>query len=136
MKSILYRDGYKYQLVADYTVQTEVRPDGDIYTKFIDLQKDGTLTIRSGYAWDGASGPTLDTKDTMRGSLVHDALYQLIREKFLSDNFRKAADKELFRVLREDGMWFVRARVWFRALRLAGASAADPRSVKLPCVAP
>ena len=42
----------------------------------------------------GASGPTLDTDDTMElDSLVHDALYQLMREGCLPQSARKAADK-------------------------------------------
>ncbi len=78
---IRYRSGYKYQLVDDYSVKVRVKPDENISTEFIALDKDGVLKMNQGYAWDGPSGPTIDTKNFMRGSLVHDALYQLMRQK-------------------------------------------------------
>ncbi|MGH7536144.1 MAG: DUF1353 domain-containing protein, partial [Gemmatimonadales bacterium] len=78
---IQYRTGYKYQLAADYTVLLAFGPAENIKTEYIcfvrSLQGRGYLTVKEGYAWDGPSGPTVDTKDFMRGSLVHDALYQL-----------------------------------------------------------
>ena len=56
----------------------------------------------------------------MRGSLVHDALYQLMRNGLLDrDEFRDEADSELIRICREDGMsglrsWWVNKGVrWF-----------------------
>jgi hypothetical protein len=42
-----------------------------------------------GYAWNGPSGPTLDTRNFMRGSLVHDALYQLMREGRMDNGLRR-----------------------------------------------
>jgi len=63
-----------------------------------------------GYAPDGPSGPTLDTANFMRGSLVHDTLYQLMREGLLNHNLpREAADRILQSLYREDGMLALRA---------------------------
>ena len=76
---ILYREGYKYQLASTYRVQTNILPIADIVTDYILLSVTGFFTIRQGYAWDGPSGPTIDTKSAMRGSLVHDAGYQILR---------------------------------------------------------
>ena len=73
------RRRYKFSLAQDFPLQLELRPETEIVTPFIVLTMDGLLTINKGYAWDGPSGPTIDTKSFMRGSLVHDALYQLMR---------------------------------------------------------
>ena len=62
-----------------------------IYTDYCTLWPDGVIVIDEGYEWDGASGPTIDTDDTMDGSLVHDILYQLIREGKLPYKLRKKA---------------------------------------------
>jgi hypothetical protein len=62
--------------------------------KFVTLEK-GKLVIRKDYAWDGASGPVFQTKTLVAASLLHDALYQIIRELKLSEWFRKEADNEL-----------------------------------------
>ena len=75
MKYISYKSGYKYQLYEDYAVMIGMIPPDDVVTDYIELNSDGLLTIRKGYAWDGPSGPTIDTLNFMRGSLVHDALY-------------------------------------------------------------
>ena len=78
-KSMKYRKGYKYQLADDYTIQIDTKPPEEIETQFISLSIDGLLTIKDGYAWDGPSGPTIDTPNFMTPSLVHDAIYQLMR---------------------------------------------------------
>jgi len=107
---IWYRSGYKYQLAKDYV--TTVAIVGRTATSaFIALAEDGQLQIVRGYAWDGPSGPAVDTKNFMRGSLVHDALYQLMREGLLSPDYRAVADRELKRICLEDGM--SRLRAWW-----------------------
>ncbi len=68
------------------------------------------LTIKRGYAWDGPSGPAIDTKTFMRGSLGHDGLYQLCRMRILDPVvIRPIADQCLHDWCREDGMWAIRA---------------------------
>jgi hypothetical protein len=101
---IRYRDGYKYQLVETYHVLLAFEPPYRAENEWITLERSGLLTIKAGYAWDGPSGPTLDTLDFMRGSLIHDALYQCLREGLLPQEFRDEADKELLRICKEDGM--------------------------------
>ena len=107
---IRYRKGYKYQLVNDYRVRVDVIPEYDIETEFVQLDRAGILTIRHGYAWDGPSGPTFDTANFMRGSLVHDALAGLLRDTYLDRSvFFTAINRELQKICLEDGMWRVRA---------------------------
>lgn len=125
-KKIFYRSGYKYQLVKDYTTETKIRPGATIDTDYIRLGMDGALTIKKSYAWDGPSGPTLDTKDSMRGSLEHDAKYQLMREEYISREWRETADEELKETCIKDGMWSGRANLWYIAVEVFAADAASP----------
>ena len=147
MKKIFYRSGYKYQLAEEYSTSVVIRPPFDtlgvsaslrekIETDFIDLDEGGALTIKKGYAWDGPSGPAIDTKSFMRGSLVHDALYQLMRNNLLPASCREDADQELHRICREDGM--NRFRAWYVLLgvRKGAGFAASPKSRKHVRVAP
>jgi len=128
---IEYRSGYKYQLAKDYRVKVSVVPVQDIDTDYIGLSASGILFIKKGYAWDGPSGPTVDTKNFMRGSLVHDALYQLMRTRHLSKTrWRAVADLELKRMCLEDGMSRLRAAWVHRGVRLGGGPAADPTAAK------
>ena len=126
---------YKYRLLQDKHHSTALRPSEDIGVPgdWVRLSASGQLSIRAGYHWDGPSGPTIDTPSFMRGSLVHDGLYQLLREGLLGERAsqlwshnRKLADLELVRICREDGMFWLR-RAWvYRSLRWAGAAAAQP----------
>jgi hypothetical protein len=124
--SIAYRAGYKYQLAEDYHTTIEIHPPAAVSNRYVRLMPDGQLTIRRDYAWDGPSGPTVDTPSFARGSLVHDALYQLIREGLIEPGHRKTADKILKRMCREDGMLSIRAWWVYNAVRLFGGPAADP----------
>ena len=81
---IRYRSDYKYQLASEYRIKIPILPAEDIGTEFIDLDTSGELTVKNAYAWDGPSGPVIDTPENMRASLVHDALYQLMRNKELN----------------------------------------------------
>lgn len=116
-----YREGYKYQLAEDYKVKTQViTGGGNIRSDFITLYGDGVIVIKAGYAWDGPSGPTFDSKDFMRGSLVHDAFYQLIREGLLDPIWRDLADLTLRQFCIEDGMSRFRAWYVFRGVQRFG----------------
>jgi hypothetical protein len=127
---IKYKSGYKYQLVEEYQVKVSVIPIDNIKTDYIELDTEGMLIIKKGYAWDGPSGPTWDTPNFMRGSLVHDALYQLLRNEFLEQKWRYEADEELRRICREDGMSKIRAWWVYKAVRLGGGPAASSYSRK------
>ena len=133
--TIKYCKGYKYQLVESYIVKTDIL-GFLVSTKYIALSPKGDLTIKEGYAWDGASGPTIDTDDTFRPSLVHDAFYQLMREKHIPITYRKQVDDILRTMLVEDGMWKVRALLWHDALFVVGEPAADPKHDKKVYTAP
>lgn len=100
---------YKYQLTKAYIHRVNIY-DFSIKTEYISLDPEGRLTFEPHYAWDGPSGPAIDTKSFMRGSLVHDGLYQLIRLDLLPKFFKSHADYELYTICIEDGMFPFRAK--------------------------
>lgn len=125
----MYKSGYKYQLKQDYSVDIPIKPESEKILQFTTLSTAGSLWIKSGYAWDGPSGPTIDTQNFMRGSLVHDALYQLMREDLLDDNiYREKADRLLQAQCVEDGMTSVRAWWVYQGVRFGGGPSADPNN--------
>lgn len=137
MNSIYYKNGYKYQLDRKYMLDTKINPTLDIKTDYITLLTNGELVIEKGYAWDGPSGPTIDTKNFMRGSLVHDALYKLMRLKHLDDDlYRESIDQLLRQICKEDGMSLLRAWWVYIGVRGFGASSADPANKKRVTEAP
>ena len=137
MECISYKDDYKYQLKADYVSDIGIKPDRPIDMEYVALSEGGEITIRNGYAWDGPSGPTIDTLNFMRGSLVHDALYQLMRERKLNaDAYKDQADRILQRMCRDDGMSSIRAWVVYQAVRVFGRPATNPTNVKSLIKAP
>jgi|ETNmetMinimDraft_13_1059891.scaffolds.fasta_scaffold258069_1 hypothetical protein len=133
------KKGFKYQLVEnEMFFHTSICPLTPIKTHFISLTVDGCLTIYRDYAWDGPSGPTVDTADVMTPSLAHDAFYQLIRMGLLDEKWREVADeymgklmearrskKKFLRMLQSIRAWF-----WVRELKKFAASAAAPENKK------
>lgn len=117
-----YKAGYKYQCFEDYTldVSAYLKPWKSGGNNFVHISLAGMLHIMRGYAWDGASGPAIDTENWRTASLLHDALYQLIREGYLQMADREAADQLMFDVLLGKGMWTVRAALAHGAVSLLG----------------
>ena len=126
---VYYRDGYRFQLVEPFQAQTGIKVACPGNT-FVGLAQDGTLTLAAGYAWDGASGPIKQDGTVIRASLVHDGLYQLMRDEGLASEHRDAADKLLRAMCKEDGMPGRQAWLVYLAVRTFGARFADPSSRK------
>lgn len=131
-----YKGNYKYQLKT--AVEYETGITGHAYTlPFCSLDAKGLLTIQPGYAWDGPSGPTIDTPSFMRGSLIHDVIYQLLRQPdFETDEterilLRHRADLILHDICVEDGMWKWRARWVLRGVRAGGGPSAAVKERKV-----
>lgn len=122
---------YKYKLAKDYIHKLSFTIDKDIKTPFIELYKDGTLIVKAFYAWDGCSGIAVDDDTNMRGGLVHDALYQLMREGYLSVSIRILADKELKDICIADDMNRIRASLYFDAVELFGEQYAGKQEEKI-----
>jgi hypothetical protein len=116
---LYYMDGYKYQQKKEhFLIKMGFAPDKDIITKYGCFLANGWIIIWKGYAWDGASGPTYDSKNSMIGSLVHDFLYQLMRDGLLLRSFRKKADLAIYYLVRRDGMNWFRAKYWYTGVRI------------------
>lgn len=126
---LVYARGYKYQTRAAFAI---LLPElaGAVATRastdWLELDTDGWLRVRAGYAWDGASGPTWDSNSSMRGSVVHDALYQLMRLGLLSREWRQVADAVFEQLCLQDKMLPMRARLWYHAVRIFADPATDP----------
>lgn len=124
-RNIHYKSGYKHQLVSTYEIRTTIFPPQNIEVPgFIELSRDGLLVVKEKYAWDGATA-IIDTKYNLRASLVHDALYQLMREELLSRDQRVAADKLFRKLCVEDGVFPIIASGYYWALRKFGAAAVN-----------
>lgn len=131
MDCISYRGGYRFQLDHDYQVNIPITPDNPQPLDYIDLDADGNLLIRKGYAWDGPSAPGMKIPSFMRASLVHDALYQLMRNSVLDNNHHRIeADRLMRRMCIADGMNRAVAWLSYWAVRKFGNPAADPANKK------
>lgn len=112
---------YKYMVVEDFKIDLGLKKIifETNYYKIIQ----GILYIKKGYIWDGASGPTIDTKSTIIASLVHDALYQSIRE---GCNIKKEIVDDIFYNLMiqksNSLLGKIRAKTFLLALKLFGYS--------------
>ena len=119
--TIKYIAGTKYQLVEDFSILTPVI--GELITdRFFTLCPTGLLTIRAGFGWDGASGPTFDTKDCMSASLVHDVFCILMRDRRLSYARWQDIINDYFREMcLKAGMWPWRAKLWHAGVEIGDA---------------
>jgi len=133
--TVHYRAGYRFQLAEPFQCATPIT-EACAGSKFVGLAADGTLTIAAGYAWDGASGPIAQGPEIVRGSLVHDALYQLMRECGLSTTWREAADDLLRVMFVEDGMHPLMAGIAHGAVRAFGERFVNPIHARPVLVAP
>ncbi len=112
---------YKYQTTIPLIFLTDIQPKEDIVHPFFRLSKDGVLTVAAGYAYDGASGPAIDTKNFMRGSLAHDCFYQMHQLRLgLPIDWKEKADKLLVRLTREDGMSKIRCAWVYQSVKYFG----------------
>ncbi|MDH3975055.1 MAG: PKD domain-containing protein [Deltaproteobacteria bacterium] len=120
-------------------IQNHIRVvfDQPIKWDFIELEK-GILTLKKGYRWDGASRPanTFNIEDNrafyVRCSAVHDAIYDLMRMNYLSNDHaglgfndpgfmnRLIADMMIYMIMVEDGRNKTFAQTDFDVIRFGG----------------
>lgn len=117
-----------YKLTNDSKYPYEVRIpqffythifDQNIQQRYLQLTPDGILKVSIGYRWNGASGFP-DLKTIMLGSLVHDALWQLIELKLLDTDHRGESNRILYKTCRKQGMNFILAEAVYVAVTTAG----------------
>ena len=70
------------------------------------------VTLYAGYAWDGNSGPAVNTLTCLRASALHDAWCQAMGVDIFENSFRNwaAGASEYQRICRQDGMSWLRAK--------------------------
>ena len=111
---------YKFKVEENFSIKLPYKiPD---FEHQYASSKDSILSVKRGYAWDGASGPIINTRDTLVASLVHDVLYQAMRLNLIKSNNenKKIADKIFFEILKMHGLNSIRRKVWYLAVRLFG----------------
>lgn len=112
MKSIRYKRVHDwYQLVEEASHYTGIKPLKAGGNAFVDITESGLITMRVGYAWNGATG-ALDTKSIMRGCALHDAGYQLTRLGYISEDDRPILDWLLFDMVQADGLYLAESLPW------------------------
>lgn len=120
-----YKQGYKYILADSYEIKIQLK-NYNIETPYITLSTEGNLVIREQYAWDGAT-MFPDFKVVIRGSLVHDALCQLIRLKHLPESVLPTVHKILSDIVEEDVKRFKTPQYsWVPYVMLTGLTLAGP----------
>jgi len=119
----------KYQLTKDYNLFIKQLLRKEVKSEFINIIE-GNLHIKAGYKWNGPSGPAVDTVDFLRASLVHDAFYDLIRQRKLPYRYKYLADRLLRNIAREDGMSHFRSNYSYLAVFVFGFWAIRGRELK------
>lgn len=129
--SLYYRkiQKYKYQLVEQFSHR--VKLSIGISTNFIKVnfpEPDGIIRIEIGYTWDGSTMSS--DKHAMKASLVHDALYQLMRLGQLDISYREYADQLYRDLCIEAGMSKFQANIRYWCLQKFAKRGAMPKKVK------
>ena len=135
-KKLYFRRGFKYVTTRDFYIELSVVPLEPIALPFVTMDMQGRTCIFARYAWDGASGPTIDTLTSMIGSLVHDLGYQLIRLGLIAPEYKEYFDHLLAELCIEDGMWTCRAKIWEAFVLKFGNHSCRPSSEPKEEVAP
>jgi hypothetical protein len=139
--------GYKYVVANQYRGAVPELLGIDVEHQWFQIRS-GEMLVWPGYAWNGASGPTLDTSATIKASLVHDVGYQAIRAGLMDPEHRADVDAALYRILRRAqhswaagrptatgraaaAFWTeTRALYYFAAVRAFGRSSTKPLEVE------
>jgi hypothetical protein len=142
-----YRKGDAYQLAENEVFETGMQIGKRIKAQFAHMNEKGKLTVLSGWAWDGPSGPTkvivkiLEKipfigkwlaqkflKSFLRGSCGHDVLYYFLRNGWLEPHWRFEIDLYLKQCCLEDNMLEIRAAWVYKGVKDFAEFAADPKN--------
>lgn len=122
---------YKYELSSDLKMNIGIY-GFEVKHKFFTLDKDGNLVIFKSYKWDGVSGPMIDTKNSMIGGCVHDALYQMIRLGLLSKLLKSKMDEVMMELFKRCGMWEFRAEYAYYGVAVFGHKSCIVGDIHIP----
>ena len=124
---VTYQKIWRYKLKKDFCIDYQ-KEFGLALTLRSNLSEphftlsDTQLCAKEGYAWDGASGPVVQTKNSVRATLVHDIMCQAMasNRSIRTRKNRRTADRIFLRILKADGMSWPRRQIWYRAVRMFG----------------
>ncbi|KKW10180.1 MAG: hypothetical protein UY48_C0046G0004 [Candidatus Gottesmanbacteria bacterium GW2011_GWB1_49_7] len=153
MAKLKYTDGWKYRTEETIEVQIDFHPQQNIVTSYGSFDITGKVIIFKGYSFDGPSGPCkwlselplgvgwlyrrFALMQIFLGALVHDFLYQLIREEYLNGRMWRQLADHIFRVIiRRNGTSGIRAWWIYTGVRIGGGPSADKRGTKPILTAP
>jgi hypothetical protein len=133
-------DQWKYRVVKDIWVQTSF-VGYDIDHTYFTVFSSGLILLKKEYCYDGPSGPTIDTPDTMVPAAPHDVIYQCMRLGLIPLSERIKADKMFYDLMVAEGdrletkdtaakkSWRrIRANTWYYNLRWFGESSAKKQT--------
>lgn len=114
-----YQEGYKFRLFETISFTTPI-VGHEFMDDYFYLNESGILTAFKGYAWDGASGPVFNTKNSLSATLVHDIFCVLMRSGKLDyAAFNDTVHDFLGEMLRANGMSWIRSKAWVMAVKFA-----------------
>jgi len=125
---IRYKRGFKFVTVGIVTEYVGIFPPKSICFEWGLLSINGYLTVKDEYPWNGMSGIPLNIKSSVRGVLIHDVLYRLIRLGLLDIKWKTPGDEVLRKFCIEDGMWKWVADTIFAAVQRWGLSSTGPKA--------
>lgn len=136
-QTISYHKGKsRYQLADDYVIDIGFPHSTGLRADYVDLSTDGVLSIERGFTWDGVTGLAFNTRNFARASLVHDAIFHLMREVGRDPELHEKAD-DLFRTIAlDDGVHVIRVNVHCTSLRLVRSLGWLPGKKRLRYSAP
>ena len=107
-------ENYTMNFADEYGIRMVKNPDYVEPSSLSSFRISATkLTAFKGFQWDGASGPTLQPKSSVRATLVHDVMCSAIHNEVLLKTSRANADLIFREILKDDGMSKQRRDIWY-----------------------
>jgi len=155
---MLIETGFKYRVPELEVIKTGIPIDKVVIHPYFKIDKEGTVSLSwqegFAYAFDGPSGPTIDSDELFCPAGAHDPFYQCFRLELLDPKlYRKAIDRFYVNCYL-DIMWqrancegfakrnylkveaLTRGTIHYVGLRVGAASAADPANVRVVKIVP
>lgn len=130
-RQIAYVKADKFILGRDEFFSLPFKPKETIRTSYCTFYDNGDLHIKRGFLWS-ANFPAINTENTKPASLLHDCIYNLIKDGFLPrEPYREHGDRLLYDVLIECNVLQYRAFAWYKAVQLGGDEALDSPPPKM-----
>ena len=111
--------GDRLLILKDQKIQTQVF-GYRVQSGKVKLYQSGLLLLKTGYQWNGASGPTIDTPATIEASAGHDGLTDLLIKKKLPKTELSNINSSLYVLLRKNKVNTLRSTSWLFAVETLG----------------